>query len=99
VPIAVPRLSVYGEAVDDHQQAFCRMLTEVHGIILADTKAELHASIDTILNDPVAFRSAPELCDANRSDVVAQFARIVDTCHPKRRGRLLMRIGKKGSRG
>jgi hypothetical protein len=48
-PIVVPRSFAWGEAVDDHQVAFCEKLAADGWIHLATTEAETHRHLDRAL--------------------------------------------------
>jgi UDP-N-acetylglucosamine transferase subunit ALG13 len=76
VPILVPRLSGFGEAVDDHQVQFTRYLADrglAHG---AETKEELWAALDRASVEPSAFRGEASSEAANETS--ERFGLLVD---------------------
>lgn len=89
VPIAVPRERRFGEAVDDHQLAFCRFMAERGEVVLAETEDELHRALEWMLTDPSASVAPPLSYDTEQAAVLERFADIVSACRPTRRGGLL----------
>jgi UDP-N-acetylglucosamine transferase subunit ALG13 len=82
IPIVVPRLSGFGEAVDDHQVQFTRYLASrglAHG---AESKEELWAALDRALVEPSAFRA--ETSSEEPNETAERFGRLVETLatHP-----------------
>jgi UDP-N-acetylglucosamine transferase subunit ALG13 len=61
VPVVVPRLARYGEAVDDHQLPFARRLAEHRAVRLVEDAAGLPAAIASPPADPPARRDAGTL--------------------------------------
>lgn len=57
-PIVVARSARFGEAVDDHQVAFCERLASRGWIHLPGTEAEMHGHLDRALTHPAEYRFA-----------------------------------------
>jgi UDP-N-acetylglucosamine transferase subunit ALG13 len=76
LPIVVPRLASLNEVVDDHQVAFARQLAGKGLIELAQSKQELHATLDRAVRSPEQFlvTDGPSEVD----DTVARFQSLVD---------------------
>jgi UDP-N-acetylglucosamine transferase subunit ALG13 len=91
VPIAVPRKCALGEAVDDHQHAFCALLAERGQAVVATTQAELHAALDRALDEPTAFVTSAEAIDFGRAEAVREFGRLVAPLRSRRRRKFLTR--------
>lgn len=86
VPIAVPRLRRLGEVVDDHQIDFCRKLSSLGRVRLAEDPGALAGLLDEALRDRVPFSlQAPP---ANTDATVARFetlvTELVDLPHRRR---------------
>lgn len=88
VPVAVPRLARLGEAVDDHQRAFCELLSERHEVVLVESEDALARALALMLAEPDAFR-APPLSWDDLAPTLARFTDLVAACRPARRARLL----------
>jgi len=89
IPIVVPRLCRYGEAVDDHQNAFCSLMAKRQQAVLATTEHDLHDSLDRVLQKPENFVAPASTGDDDRATAVQAFADVVAQYPPSRRGRLL----------
>lgn len=89
IPIAVPRWQRLGEAVDDHQHAFCTLLAERGDAVLVTEEDALHRRLDEVLADPESFATLPAQHLAAREATVRRFASVVAECRPARRWRLL----------
>jgi UDP-N-acetylglucosamine transferase subunit ALG13 len=72
-PISVPRHK--GEAVDDHQQAFARLMSEREMAFEADTEADLRALLERAREHPEEFRCEPP---GSADLTVARFAAVAD---------------------
>jgi UDP-N-acetylglucosamine transferase subunit ALG13 len=91
IPLAVPREAESGEAVDDHQRAFCELLASRHQALLANTRSDLHCRLDEVLACPAAFAAPPLTYDADRKETVERFATLVAGHRPRRRSRVVAR--------
>lgn len=91
IPIAVPRQRRHGEAVDDHQAAFCELLAERGEVVLVNTAAELSDALDRALATPASFAAPATRYAADRAQAVERFAALARECQPARRARLLRR--------
>lgn len=97
LPIVVPRLRQLGEHVDDHQVDFCRRVSELGRVRLAQTAAEFSGLLDEAARDP-AFLCA-DLPKADTGAAVARFAELVDDLVSRpRRLRPLMAQGRRSRR-
>lgn len=76
VPIAVPRLSRYGEVVDDHQLSFCRHAAAQGWIRPAETAAELRRQLDLAMEDPGELRRPP--AGSTATDTTRELERQLD---------------------
>lgn len=74
-PIVIPRLSRFGEHVDNHQVAFARMMASQGLIEVADTEEQFRSLVDRSLTDPTAFRQPVPIADLR--ETVARFERWV----------------------
>jgi UDP-N-acetylglucosamine transferase subunit ALG13 len=59
IPIVVPRLRRFGEAVDDHQVVFARRMAGQRDIVLAESPGALLAALDAAMADPDSVRRRP----------------------------------------
>jgi UDP-N-acetylglucosamine transferase subunit ALG13 len=85
VPIAVPRRQRLGEAVDDHQRAFCAFLAERQEAVLVDSAEALHQALDRVLAEPGEFEAPPRSWKAEHEETLQRFADVVAECRPARR--------------
>jgi UDP-N-acetylglucosamine transferase subunit ALG13 len=76
VPIVVPRLRRFGEAVDDHQVDFCRKLNGLGRVLVAETPSALDGLLDEASRDVRRFRTSGVTPDVEAA--VARFAALVD---------------------
>jgi UDP-N-acetylglucosamine transferase subunit ALG13 len=60
MPILVPRRGQLGEAVDDHQVDFGRWAAKRGLTVTVETEAALHAALDVVLEDRLAYAIPPE---------------------------------------
>lgn len=67
IPIVVPRLAVYDEAVDDHQVAFTRHMARAGLVVAAFDQHELHSALNRGVADPMAMRIDVQAVDAQAS--------------------------------
>jgi UDP-N-acetylglucosamine transferase subunit ALG13 len=86
VPIVVPRLRRFGEAVDDHQVDFCRKLAELGRVRLAEKPAELAEFLQQAARDHTCFRATG--AEADVTAAVARFGELVDEMVSRPRHRL-----------
>jgi UDP-N-acetylglucosamine transferase subunit ALG13 len=86
VPIVVPRLHRFGEAVDDHQVDFARFLARRRQIVLVDSEDGLRAALDRALADPARFRiDTDRRCEPSTARAVERFAAVAaETSLPRR---------------
>jgi UDP-N-acetylglucosamine transferase subunit ALG13 len=76
VPIVVPRLRRFGEVVDDHQVDFCRKLSELGRVRLAQGRAGLAGLLDDAARDHTRFRISGSTADVDAA--VARFGELVE---------------------
>jgi len=74
VPIVVPRLSRFGEHVDDHQVVFARRLAEYGDVLLAEDVATLHRTLDSDPNE----HATEVKTSVHVAETVGLFGRLVD---------------------
>lgn len=63
VPVVVPRLSRYGEAVDDHQVSFVRHASRLGWVTAVESEEALHAELDRRLAAPESAHRSEALPD------------------------------------
>ena len=78
LPIVVPRRPEHGEHVDGHQVRFAAWMSAKGHVVVADTAAELHATLDRALADPSSFRVATDVED-RVEQVSRRFGALVDS--------------------
>jgi len=76
MPVVVPRLARYDEAVDDHQLAFCRRMASDGRALLVETEEQLRATLDAALADPARVRSGAGVPPID--DTIARVRRLLD---------------------
>ena len=74
LPIVCPRDPTHGEHVDNHQQLFSNRLAAQGQILIAHTRAELHAHLDALTIHP---RTVPIADDRHVERTVSRVAKIV----------------------
>jgi UDP-N-acetylglucosamine transferase subunit ALG13 len=92
MPIAVPRRRALGEVVDDHQHAFCMLMSELEHALVVTTERDLHEALDRAVADPTAFRVPPRVSAVD--DTIKRFAGLVADLRPRRRRRALVALGR-----
>jgi UDP-N-acetylglucosamine transferase subunit ALG13 len=75
LPIVCPRDPAHGEHVDDHQLLFSNRLAAQGQILIAHTRAELHAHLDAMTISP---RTVPLANDRHVERAVNRVAKIID---------------------
>lgn len=85
VPIVVPRLSRFGEVVDDHQVPFARRLAEDGLVVCCETEEDLRAAIEAGLAAPASLRLDPSGDDVRRAAAVRRAGSLIDAIVETRR--------------
>lgn len=88
-PIVVPREQRFGEAVDDHQVAFCEVLSQNGEVVGVRDEQQFRAAMDAAIADPQSLLVASG--DEDDGAVVERFSTLVGGLQPARRRRLLER--------
>jgi UDP-N-acetylglucosamine transferase subunit ALG13 len=84
-PVAVPRLTALGEAVDDHQRAFTTRLHDLGYVLQAETEAAFRMALDTALDTP---RIAPAIGELAPVTTITRIGELIEaTASNSRRSR------------
>ncbi len=99
VPIVVPRLHRYGEAIDDHQVDFAGFLARRRQIVLVGSERELFAALERALADPATLRVDSASDDfLSPALAVERFAEVARGLRPARRSVLLRKLPRRSCR-
>jgi UDP-N-acetylglucosamine transferase subunit ALG13 len=90
-PIVVPREQRFGEAVDDHQVAFCEILTQSGEVVGVRDETRFRAALDAAIADPESLLVTRDDDADEAGAVVERFGTLVGGLRPARRRRLLER--------
>ena len=83
-PVVIPRLGRLGEVVDDHQVAFCRLLSRSRdGSAWLSHPEDLDRVLDAVTQDPSLGQLAPRR-ESNASAAAQRFGELVDGERPHR---------------
>lgn len=82
-PLAVPRTQRLGEAVDDHQIAFCRRMEQTGYVHLADTLPTFTEALDAMLAD--RSLACAQMDDGEVAKAVALAGGLIDDLLARRR--------------
>lgn len=84
-PIVVPRLKALGEAVDNHQLDFCRLLAENGDVVMAESKCALIRAVTQGLALPSQFAHYRASLEVDRAASVNRFAAAITAASSRQR--------------
>ncbi len=97
VPVAVPRTHTHGEAIDDHQHAFCDVMAAENMAFVATTREAVHLALSRIAADPRLARCVPAVSPSRQvaahvqREISVAVAEGPGTIHWSRLGHLVRR--------